>query len=164
MAAPPGFDATATVLPPGPEARIEVQRGGARGGVMYSAEDEELLSQYGLAAGGVIADKIDEPTKAAFLTQIKSGACGKGTGDLVILQKDCWAVVKVIRALIQTSMRGGQRGGGFLDTIRGWAGSKKTTPTPMAGTPCSALGCRWPFPCAAPTRDSSWWPKRCLAR
>lgn len=148
MAAPPGFDPSATVLPdPGAStAPMHIMRGGARGGVMFSAEEEEILSQYGLAAGGIIADKIDAPTKAAFLTQIKSGACGKGTGDLVILQKDCWAVVKVIRALIQSSMRGGQRGGkrdgqrggGFLDTLRGLVGSKKVAPMPMAAATSGA--------------------------
>lgn len=130
MAAPPGFDPNATVLPdPGSSAApMHVMRGGSRGGFVYSPEDEEMLSQYGLGPGGKIEEMIDAPTKAAFLEQIKSGKCAKGTGDLVILQKDCWAVVKVIRALIRSSMRGGgeqrggQRGGGWLDTLLGRSG------------------------------------------
>jgi hypothetical protein len=137
MAAPPGFDAHATVLQPGPSAPVQVMRGGARGSAQsvakFSEEEEEILSQYQLGPGGKIADKFDDAKKEAFLKELKSGICAKGTGNLVIDKKDCGAVVEVLRALLRSSIRDGQRGGGFLDTIRGLVGSKKVMPMAAGG-------------------------------
>jgi len=108
MSAPPGFNATATVLPDNPSAQIHVMRGGGSGGSVgggYNAQELQKLAEYGLEPGGIIANEIDEPTKVAFLEQEKSGDCNKNSGDSVILKKNCWAVVAVTRALIQYHIR-----------------------------------------------------------
>ena len=70
----------------------------------YTKEEQLTLRQYGLNPGGIIADAIDEPTKRAFLDQVASGACSADSGDSVILKKNCWAVVAVVRALINYDM------------------------------------------------------------
>jgi len=102
MSAPPGFDAGASMLPDNPNAQIHVMRGG---GSSFTPEQTKILSLYGLESGGIISDEIDEQTKVAFLQQLESGACNTDSGDSAILKKDCWAVVSVIRALIQYDIK-----------------------------------------------------------
>jgi hypothetical protein len=105
MSAPPGFDAGASMLPDNPSAQIHVMRGGGASIGGFTPEQTRTLSLYGLEAGGIIADEIDEPTKVAFLQQLESGACNTNSGDSAILKKDCWAVVAVIRALINYDIK-----------------------------------------------------------
>lgn len=100
MAAPPGFDYKSSMLPDVGGA-IHVQGGGGMSG--GGGDDLKILTEYGLHPGGIIADKIDEPTKAAFLEQIKSGACSD-SGDSVIVKKNCWAAIAVIRALLKRDL------------------------------------------------------------
>jgi hypothetical protein len=96
MAAPPGFDYKASMLPDVGGA-IHVQGGGGMSG---GNDDLKVLTEYGLQPGGII-DYIDIPTKTAFLEQLKSGDCSTNAGNSVIVKKNCWAVVAVIRALIK---------------------------------------------------------------
>ena len=100
MAAPPGFDYKSSMLPDVGGA-IHVQGGGGMSG--GAGDDLKVLTEYGLQPGGIIADKIDEPTKAAFLEQLRSGACSD-SGDSVIVKKNCWAVIAVIRALLKRDL------------------------------------------------------------
>jgi len=102
MSAPPGFDAKESLLPD-VGGSIHVMRGGSyshSGG--YDSEDLKTLTEYGLQPGGIIAAKVDEPTKQAFLDQLSS--CGRNSGNSAILKKSCWAVVAVTRALIEYDM------------------------------------------------------------
>ena len=69
----------------------------------YTDEELEILKQYGLAEDGPIAKDIDEITKREFLKQL--GNCKVGTGNSVILSKNCSAVLTVIRALIKSGIR-----------------------------------------------------------
>jgi hypothetical protein len=102
---PPGFNATDSLLPdPGPSAApIHVMRGG--GVQTISEEDKKLLEKYGLGDTGILKGKIDEKVKTEFLTQLKSGKCSVGTGDMVVLKKDCWAVSMVIRELLKAGIQ-----------------------------------------------------------
>jgi len=103
MSVPPEFDYKSSMLPD-VGGSIHVQGGGGRGpsvGGGYSSDELSILSEYGLQDGGIIADKIDENTKTAFLEQVKSDICSIGSGSSIISKKDCWAVVAVIRAIIK---------------------------------------------------------------
>jgi hypothetical protein len=105
---PPNFNSNESLLPdPGRDvAPIHVMKGGARPGevkLSYTDEELEILKQYGLAKDGPIAEEIDELTKREFLKQLAN--CKVGTGDSVILSKNCSAVLAVINALIKSSIK-----------------------------------------------------------
>lgn len=106
MSAPTGFNENASLLPdPGANAvPIHVMRGGGKGG-NSSTEDDEILKKYGMGKDGPIEDRIPPETRAEFIKQIKSGVCSANTGDSVILNKDCWAVLEVIRELINVGIQ-----------------------------------------------------------
>lgn len=115
---PPGFNPAASVLPDNLSARIEIVQGGGGSGApsinqqtkkdesshAFSAADQALLEKQGLQKGGPIDAVIDGPTRTAFLEQVRAGRCGADSGEMVILHKDCWAVVQVIRALLRHGM------------------------------------------------------------
>ncbi len=109
MSAPPGFNPSASMLPdPGPSsAPIHVMKGGGIGVQSggFTPDEQKILKEYGLDTGGSIADEVDEPTKVAFVRQIQSGVCGVNAGESVVLKKDCWAVVQVIRALLKKNIK-----------------------------------------------------------
>lgn len=109
MSAPPGFNPNASMLPdPGASsAPIHVMKGGGIGVQSggFTPDEQKILKEYGLDTGGSIADEIDEPTKVAFVRQIESGVCGVNAGESVVLKKNCWAVVQVIRALIKKNIK-----------------------------------------------------------
>jgi hypothetical protein len=69
--------------------------------IKFSEEQKEILKKYGLGEGGPIANEIDIPTKKLFLEQIQNPICKNGTGDGIIFNKDCSAIIPVLRALIQ---------------------------------------------------------------
>lgn len=73
--------------------------------VTFTEEEQKILSDYGLGPGGPISLDVDELTKQAFLKQRTSKTCAKGTGDVVIMNSKCWAVVAVIRALLRHNIR-----------------------------------------------------------
>jgi hypothetical protein len=104
---PPGFNSNDSLLPdPGPSAApIHVMRGGGGEAQATSEEDKNLLEKYGMGPEGILKGKIDEKVKAEFLKQLKSGKCSVGTGDMVILKKDCWAVSMVIRELLKAGIQ-----------------------------------------------------------
>jgi hypothetical protein len=57
--------------------------------------------------------------KTEFLIQLKSGKCSVGTGDMVVLKKDCWAVSMVIRELLKAGIqRTNKMGLGFKPKAR----------------------------------------------
>ena len=106
MSAPPHFDYKSSMLPD-VGGTIHVQGGGGGGagvGGAYSPDDIKILTEYGLQTGGIISDVIDDTTKKAFIEQIKSGECSEDSGDAIILKRKCWAVVAVIRALINRDL------------------------------------------------------------
>ena len=84
---------------------IHVQGGGGGAGIGggYSPDDIKILTEYGLQTGGIISD-VDDTTKKAFIEQINSGECSVDSGDSIILKKKCWAVIAVIRALINRDL------------------------------------------------------------
>jgi hypothetical protein len=49
-------------------------------------------------------ESYDSTFKTAFINQVKSTVCSKGTGDGVILSKNCWAVTKYIRDMISKNI------------------------------------------------------------
>jgi hypothetical protein len=117
---------------------IHVQGGGGYGpsvGGAYSSDDTRILSEYGLQNGGIIADKVDELTKTAFLEQIRSGKCSTDSGDSIILKKDCWAVVAVIRALIKRDLGGEHDNGANNDDLPAPAAPAPAAPAPVAPAP-----------------------------
>jgi hypothetical protein len=114
MSAPPGFNPNASLLPdPGPSAApIQVMRGGgsssAQKGGAFNETEMAALAKYQLHTGGVIAEQFNDDEKRQFLNQIADKSrCRRTTGDSIILNKDCWAVVKVIRALLNAKIKKG---------------------------------------------------------
>jgi ubiquitin C-terminal hydrolase len=132
MSAPDGFDPKVSMLPdPGAAAApIHTMRGGARPGVngatsetgnnaaslnsntrthfdddVNPEETHKILSDYQLGPGGILEDLISDDVKALFVQQIKSGLCTAGTGDSVIMHKDCSAVVQVLRELYRLKIQ-----------------------------------------------------------
>lgn len=104
MSAPPGFNASASMLPdPGASsAPIQVMRGGGqRGG--FGAQEIETLKKYGLFADGLIANEVDEETKRRFLEQLPR--CSLGSGNATILSGNCSAVATVLRKLLLKQIR-----------------------------------------------------------
>jgi hypothetical protein len=73
--------------------------------VSFNADELKILSEHGLGPGGPISLDINEETKAAFLEQRRSKVCSKGTGDAIVMNNKCWAVVAVIRALLRHNIR-----------------------------------------------------------
>lgn len=69
--------------------------------IKFSEEEKEILKKYGLNEGGPIDDEIDNPTKKLFLEQINNPICKTGTGDGIIFNNACSAIIPVLRALIQ---------------------------------------------------------------
>lgn len=122
MSAPPGFNPNASLLPdPGPSAApIQVMKGGGsstaqKGGVgAFNNSEMAALAKYQLHSDkdgnpvGVIAAQFNDEQKREFLNQIADKSrCRRTTGDSIILSKDCWAVVKVIRALLNAKIKKG---------------------------------------------------------
>lgn len=116
MSAPPGFNPNASLLPdPGASAApIQVMKGGGssstqKGGAgVFNDAEMAALAKYQLHSGGVIATQFNDEQKREFLNQIADKSrCRRTTGDSVILGKDCWAVVKVIRALLNAKIKKG---------------------------------------------------------
>jgi hypothetical protein len=116
MSSPPdNFNANASLLPdPGRDTvPIHVMRGGGaaenneqpkkQSGNKYTEEQLKILNQYGLQKDGPIYEDIDDITKQDFLKQVDK--CKIGTGDSIILHKDCSAVLAVVRALIKAGIK-----------------------------------------------------------
>ena len=101
MAAPPGFNPNASVLPdPGAaSAPIHVMRGGG----MKGGNRNSLLNSYKLGPGQELADKFSEEEKNAFVTAIESGGCNWSTKS--ILNAKCAPVVKVLKALLKENIK-----------------------------------------------------------
>jgi hypothetical protein len=78
-----------------------------RGGNMItqSEESQKVLREYGLHRGGPIDADISDEVKKQFLEQLKNSNCAVGTGDNIILNNECSAVVQVIRALIDHNIK-----------------------------------------------------------
>ena len=112
MSAPVGFNPNASLLPDPGSIPIQTMKGGANitkapVEVVGDFSPEELteLALYQLEPGGVIEHDIDSSTKKEFLKQIKDKSrCRRTTGDSIILGKDCWAIVKVTRALLKAKL------------------------------------------------------------
>lgn len=96
MAAPPGFDPTASVLPdPGASsAPIHVMKGGG----MKSGDRESILKAYRLAPGQELSSKFSEKEKEAFVEALKSGGCNWSAKS--VLDSKCAPVVNVLKALL----------------------------------------------------------------
>jgi hypothetical protein len=118
MAAPPGFNANASLLPdPGAaSAPIHIVQGGGassnssnssnssvEANSEYTEEQQWILEKYGMGSRGPLTN-FPPQTKRAFLEQIDT-ACGHNAGESTILNSKCWAVMEVVRALIQESIR-----------------------------------------------------------
>jgi hypothetical protein len=108
MAAPPGFNANASLLPdPGAaSAPIHIVQGGgaANGGSSeYTIEEQHTLAKYGLDEDGPLAE-FPPQTKRAFLDQIET-ACAQNAGQTAVMNSKCWAVVDVIRGLMNEAIR-----------------------------------------------------------
>jgi hypothetical protein len=116
MSAPSGFNEHASLLPdPGTNARpIHVMNGGGSSSDSNSNENDEILKKYGMGKDGPIEDRIPPETRVEFIKQIKSGVCSANTGNSVILKKDCWAVLEVVRELINVGI---QKANGGKDII-----------------------------------------------
>jgi hypothetical protein len=114
MSAPVGFNPNASLLPdPGSSVPIETMRGGGSNITKapvevvgeFSPEELTELALYQLGPGGVIEHDIDFNVKKEFLKEIKDKArCRRTTGDTIVLGKDCWAIVKVTRALLRAKV------------------------------------------------------------
>ncbi len=155
MSAPSGFNPNASMLPdPGPSAApIQVMKGGggtnaaaalskgpadtgAEGaagipstGDNFTPEELAELTKYQLHPEGVIYNDIDLPTKRAFLEQLKDTTrCRRTTGDSIVLGKECWAIAKVIRALLRAKITKGNAN--HLEPAPGNAGGAGGTPAP----------------------------------
>ena len=103
--APPNFDYKSSMLPD-VGGSIHVQGGGGIANISQTTSDDNtILSEYGLQDGGIISDKVDDTTKKAFVQQINSEICSTGKGTSIITDKNCWAVVAVIRALIKHDLK-----------------------------------------------------------
>jgi hypothetical protein len=104
MAAPPGFNATASLLPdPGASsAPIEVMRGGGQVGG-FGAQEIETLKKYGLYETGIIAKDFNDDQKRAFLTELES--CNWGSGNAVITNGRCQTVANVLKKLLSKKIR-----------------------------------------------------------
>lgn len=101
MAAPPGFDPNASVLPdPGASsAPIHVMRGGG----MKGGAKEDLLRAYKLAEGQELASKFSEEDKLKFVAAINSGGCNLTTKS--VLDANCAPVVNVLKALLNQKIK-----------------------------------------------------------
>lgn len=101
MAAPPGFNPNASVLPdPGAaSAPIHVMRGGG----LKGGNRDSILSAYKLGPGQELADTLTEEEKGAFVTALSSGGCEWSTKS--ILNAKCAPVVKVLKALLRENIR-----------------------------------------------------------
>lgn len=101
MAAPPGFDPNASVLPdPGASsAPIHVMRGGG----MKGGAKEEILRAYKLAEGQELSTKFTEEEKEKFVAAINSGGCNWTTKS--VLNAKCAPVVNVLKALLKQKIR-----------------------------------------------------------
>ena len=102
MSAPPGFNPNASLLPdPGASsAPIHVMRGGGQKGGAWTEAQLKVLTEYGLAPGQPLADKVNDEVKTAFLEQLP--LCD-GI-DASIVDKKCWAVQQVVKAILNTNV------------------------------------------------------------
>jgi hypothetical protein len=102
MSAPPGFNPNASLLPdPGASsAPIHVMRGGGQKGGAWTEAQLKVLTEYGLAPGQPLAEKVNDEVKTAFLEQLP--LCD-GI-DASIVDKKCWAVQQVVKAILNTNV------------------------------------------------------------
>lgn len=100
MAAPPGFNPNASVLPdPGASsAPMHVMRGGG----MKGGSREELLRAYHLGPGQELAG-FSEEDKNAFVQALESGKCNWQVSS--ITNAKCAPVVKVLKALLNKQIK-----------------------------------------------------------
>jgi hypothetical protein len=102
----------------------------------FSTDEILELQRYQLHPGGVIDKDIDYATKQEFLKQIKNPSrCRRTTGDTVILGKDCWAIVKVIRALLRAKIKSTNRTNSGITPAPGPAVPEPAVPEPAVPEP-----------------------------
>jgi len=145
MSAPDGFNPNASLLPDPGSIPIQTMKGGAnitKAPVEvagdFSPEELTELALYQLEPGGVIEHDIDSSTKKEFLKQIKDKSrCRRTTGDSIILGKDCWAIVKVTRALLKAKLNKTNSGAPLpapLPRVNASVGSNSSTANVGVGT------------------------------
>ncbi len=101
---------TDNLLPDNPGVPIQVMRGGGLSGRShvaqkggYTPQDIQILRKYHMGDGQELEELIDEDTKQAFLNQHKK--CMKNSGTKTVLNKNCWAVSRVLRELLLRDIR-----------------------------------------------------------
>lgn len=101
---------TDNLLPDNPGVPIQVMRGGGKGHKNrvaqkggYNAKDIQILRKYHMGEGQELEEQIDEQTKQAFLQQRER--CMKQSGTRTVLNKNCWAVSRVLRELLLRDIR-----------------------------------------------------------
>lgn len=101
MAAPPGFDPTASVLPdPGASsAPIHVMRGGG----MKGGDRTSILTAYKLGPGQELDKKFSEEEKDKFIAALSSGGCSWTTKS--VLDAKCAPVVNVLKTLLKQKIK-----------------------------------------------------------
>jgi hypothetical protein len=101
MAAPPGFDPTASVLPdPGASsAPIHVMRGGG----MKGGDRNSILRAYELGPGQKLDSEFSEQDKEKFVAALNSGGCNWQIGS--ITNAKCAPVVNVLKALLKQKIK-----------------------------------------------------------
>ena len=104
MAAPPGFDPNASVLPdPGASsAPIHVMRGGGMKGGNPEIY-KRWLQMYQLGPGQALANEFSEEDKQTFLAAMNSGGCNWTTKS--VLDAKCAPVVNVLKALLKQNIK-----------------------------------------------------------
>ena len=81
----------------GGRARKTMQKGGT------TPQDIQILRKFHMGEGQELDEVIDEPTKQEFLKQRKR--CMKNSGTKTVLDKNCWAVSRVLRELLLKDIR-----------------------------------------------------------
>jgi hypothetical protein len=69
----------------------------------YTPQDIKILRKYHMGEGQELEEIIDEDTKQAFLKQQEK--CMKNGGTKTVMNKNCWAVSRVLRELLLRDIR-----------------------------------------------------------